>query len=168
MTLASIWAQDRNGVIGSGTGMLWKVPADLAFFKETTLGAPVIMGRASWEALGEALPGRDNIVITSDENYRAAGAIVVHSIPEALAQVEGQDAWITGGAQVYAQTIDLVDKLVVTNLDLSVGDGVKAPFIDPAEWKVDAAASDSRWRPQSGDARWKVTTYLRTRPRTAK
>lgn len=162
MTLSSIWAQDRNGVIGSGTGMLWRVPADQAFFKEQTMGQPIIMGRASWEALGGALPGRENIIITSKMGYVAPGATVVSSLAQALAHVEGEDAWITGGAQVYAQTINLVDRLVVSQLDLEVGPGVKAPPIDPKLWRLDPAQSDSQWRPQSGDARWRIEVYVRS------
>ncbi len=82
--VSSIWAQDRTGVLGSGSDMLWHVPDDSAFFKRTTMGAPVIMGRASWEALGRALPGRTNIVITRNPSYPAPGAVVVHSLDEAL------------------------------------------------------------------------------------
>jgi Dihydrofolate reductase len=158
MTLAAIWAQDRFRVIGSGTGMLWRVPADLAFFKKTTLGASLIMGRSSWEALGTALPGRKNIVITRTAGYVAPGALVVSSIPEAL-EVAGQNVWIAGGAQIYAQTIGLVEKLVISELDFVAGDGVKAPKVDPEIWQLDEENSDHTWRPKSGDARWRVRIY---------
>lgn len=170
--LASIWAQDRNGVIGSGTGMLWRVPADLAFFKRTTEGAPVVMGRSSWEALGGALPGRDNIVITRQEGYRAPGATVVDSLEEALSiaresagRMGSDTVWITGGARVYADTIDLVDRLVVTQLDLEIAPGqekvVHAPTIDPGRWELNVEESDPAWHPRSGDAQWKVQVFDR-------
>lgn len=175
--LASIWAQDRRGVLGSGTGMLWHVPADFAHFKATTMGCPIIMGRASWESLGAALPGRDNIVITHRPDYLAAGAHVVHSLVDAvdlgkrLARGHGAPVvWITGGAHVYAEAMSLVDQLVITHLDLDVADAgyagpvVAAPRIDPEVWTLEQALSDTEWRPVSGDARWRIATYVRDAP----
>ncbi|MFZ1381977.1 MAG: dihydrofolate reductase [Scrofimicrobium sp.] len=169
---ASIWAQDRNGVIGDGAGMLWHVPADFKHFKESTIGCPIIMGRASFEALGDPLPGRANVVITRSPDYRADGALVAHSIEEALELADrcavesgARTVWITGGGSIYHETMALVDELVLTNLDLSIpGDGLKlvmAPTIDPEIWQIDWDRTDEDWRPRSGDARWKVTTYVR-------
>lgn len=172
--LASIWAQDRTRVLGTGSGMLWHVPADFAHFRSETLGCPVVMGRASWEALGGALPQRPNIVITSNPDYDAPGALVVTSLEAAvelgrsLATDGGvRTVWITGGGRVYAEAMDLVDELVVTSLDLDAvasgcqGQVVRAPEIDPAVWVVDPARTDLDWRPVSGDARWRVTTWVR-------
>ena len=162
----SMWAQDRSGVLGSGTDMLWHVPGDSAFFKTRTMGCPVIMGRVSWEALGMALPGRTNIVITRNSYYEAPGAHVVHSLGEALdvaTYPSAHTVWIVGGSHVYAEAMDLVDELVVTDLDLDVTSGplVYAPRIDPAEWVRDPSRSDADWRPCSGDAAWRVTTWVR-------
>lgn len=174
IVVSSIWAQDRSGVLGSGTGMLWHVPADFAHFKSATLGCPVVMGRASWEALGQALEGRTNIVITRNRSYQAPGATVVHSLGEAMEVATHSPfdcprptVWITGGSHVYAEAMDLVDELVVTDLDLDVleshgeAEVVRAPRIDPAEWVADPARSDTGWRPRSGDAAWRVTTWVR-------
>lgn len=179
LVVASIWAQDRHGVLGTGSDMCWHVPADFAHFKAATLGAPVLMGRASWEALGGALPGRTNIVITRSRTYEAAGARVVHSLGEAL-EVATWDAvergathvWVTGGGQVYAEAMEVVDELVVTDLDLDVEElrvsrglppveYVHAPAIDPMCWVADPERSDADWRPVSGDARWRITTWVR-------
>lgn len=171
LRLASIWAQDKNGVLGSGTDMLWHVPADFAHFKSTTMGCPVIMGRASWEALGRALPGRLNVVLTRRSNYNAPGAVLAHSMADALetaekwAQDHGSDTiWITGGGKVYADTMDVVDELVISYLDLAVPgrEGlVHAPTIDENIWIADLERSDSDWRETSGDARWKIRTFIR-------
>lgn len=176
MKIASIWAQDRHGVLGTGTGMCWHVPADFKHFKDTTMGAPIIMGRSSWEALGGALPGRLNIVMTRSREYEATGGMVVHSLGEALEVATQQAAadnvdivWIVGGGAVYAEAMEIVDELVVSHLDLDVSPCaeagekplVYAPEIDPAVWKVDPERSDSTWRPVSGDAQWKVITYIR-------
>jgi len=174
--LASIWAQDRRGVLGSGTSMLWRVPADFAHFRATTTGCPILMGRASWEALGGALPGRVNIVITRTPGYRASGAIVVGSLEAAIDEgaraarsTGASTVWVTGGGRIYAAAMDLADELVVTDLDLDVvaagytGDVVLAPPISDEVWTSDAARSDppGMWRPVSGDARWRVSTYVR-------
>ena len=177
--VSSIWAQDRTGVLGSGYDMLWHVPDDSAFFKRTTMGAPIIMGRTSWEAMGGALPGRTNIVITRNPSYPAPGAVVVHSLDEALTVAiralppaeapasHRPTVWIAGGSCVYTEAMDRVDELVVTELDLDViaspyaGPLVKAPHIDPAQWVADPTRSDTDWRPRSGDSRWRVTTWVR-------
>ncbi|MGM0384883.1 MAG: dihydrofolate reductase [Actinomycetota bacterium] len=164
-----IWAQDRHGTIGAGTDMLWHVPADFAFFKATTSGHPVVMGRATWESLDGALPGRRNIVLTRDRSFSADGADVVHSLEDAIAlgeDAEGGDlVWITGGAQVYAEALGLADLLVVSELDLDVTTGrdnvASAPPVLDHEWELDGTASDDDWRPVSGDARWRVWVYRR-------
>lgn len=172
--LASIWAQDRNRVLGTGTGMLWHVPADFAHFKAATVGCPVIMGRRSWASLDGPLTGRHNIVLTSSTTFRAEGAEVVHSLDEALSRglvLARQDGaptvWITGGARVYAEAMEHVQELVVTDLDLDVGASgdpgtlIHAPEIPESLWVADPSRTDADWRPVSGDARWRVTTYVR-------
>lgn len=173
--LASIWAQDQRGVLGTGTGMLWNVPADFAHFRRETRGCPVIMGRASWEALGGALPERTNIVITTRHDYVAEGAHVVTSLEESVdlgmrvaEETGAPTVWITGGARVYSDAMDMVQELVVTYLDLDAvaargrsGRVVHAPQIDPLVWRPDPELTDADWRPVSGDARWRVTTWIR-------
>lgn len=198
MMRASIWGQDIHGVIGDGAAMLWRVPADFAFFKEQTTGCPIIMGRSSFEALGRPLPNRANIVLTRDVRYSSPGIVVVHSLDEAFAVAEAaaeemgaSTVWVTGGGHVYAETMDMVDRLVVTYLDIaasapaatdsitSVGtvtttdldspaadNLVFAPVIDPQKWAVVTSESDEDWREHSGDARWMVRVYDRREPRS--
>ena len=138
------------------------------------MGCPIIMGRRSWEALGRALPGRTNIVITRTPGYEAVGALVVSSVEEALeiareetARTDAPYIWITGGAQLYAQTLPLLDEAVVTDLELDVAASapegatfVYAPPLDPALWRRDESRSDAEWRERSGDARWRVSTWV--------
>ena len=138
------------------------------------MGCPIIMGRRSWEALGRALPGRTNIVITRRPDYEAEGALVVSSVDEALeiareetARTDAPYIWITGGAQLYTQTLPLLDEAVVTDLELDVAASalvgttfVYAPPLDPALWHRDEERSDGEWRKRSGDARWKVSTWV--------
>ncbi|HZK06294.1 MAG TPA: dihydrofolate reductase [Actinomycetaceae bacterium] len=166
-----IWAQDRHGTIGDGVRLLWRVPADFRYFKETTIGHPIIMGRASWEAIGgTALPGRRNIVMTRRRGYEAEGAAVVGSLEEALEMAArspgGELVWITGGGSVYAEALGRASVLHVSEIDVDVTTGhedgrVTAPRIDAAEWERDESRSDSGWRPLSGDARWRVDVWRR-------
>ena len=167
-----IWAQDRNGILGAGGNMLWHVPADFKRFKATTMSHPIVMGRKSWQSIGSRpLPGRTNIVITSNPSFEAGGAIVCPSLQAALHKARqcpgGEQIWITGGGQVYTAALDLAEELVVTKLDLDVSDkiaqwpaAVYAPRIGP-EFVLDQSRSDSSWREASGDARWKVEIYRR-------
>lgn len=176
--LASIWAQTADGLLGSGTEMLWRVPADFAHFKAATMNCPIIMGRSSWDALGRPLPGRTSIVITRNPDLKLDGALVAHSLDEALrlgqedARERGSErVWITGGAQIYTQSMPLVDELVVSFLELDESciekiktseNRVFAPEISPDEWGRDSLRSDGAWRPASGDAlRWKVEVFRR-------
>lgn len=145
-----IWAQARGGVIGYEGGMPWHVPADLAHFKELTMGGTVIMGRKTWDALDprfRPLPGRRNIVVTRDPSWSAEGAEVVHEIPE--------DGWIIGGAELFAATIDRADGLEVTELDIDVPGDTWAPPIG-ASW----VAEPTEWRESNG-VRYRFLSYGR-------
>jgi dihydrofolate reductase len=119
----------RNGVIGRDGGMPWRLPEDLAHFKRTTLNHPVIMGRRTWESLPpkvRPLPGRRNLVLSTDPQWSAAGAQRQASLQQALQACSGDDeVWVIGGAQVYAQALPLADGLVVTEIDADIdGDTV--------------------------------------------
>ena len=104
MKLKLILARSRNGVIGLNNSMPWHLPEDLAHFKRTTMGAPVIMGRKTWESIGRPLPGRTSIVVTRQSGWHAKGAKVAHSLEEACAQCQSEPtAWVIGGAQLYRQ-----------------------------------------------------------------
>ncbi|WP_438947132.1 dihydrofolate reductase [Varibaculum vaginae] len=166
MKIGMIWAQAAHRVIGDGQKMLWHVPADFKHFKATTMGSPIIMGRRSFEALGkQPLPGRLNIVLTSQEGYQAEGAQIASSLSQAtqLAATSGAEiCWITGGARLYEEGMRIADELAVTYLDLDVGDHPEyahAPQISPQLWQVNEERSDSEFRPISGDCRWKLVYY---------
>ena len=146
-TIGAIWAQTADGVIGRAGTMPWSLPEDLAFFRRTTTGHPVVMGRRTWESFPEQfrpLPGRTNIVITSaPERVHAAAATVLTaaSYPEAIAlarRAPGADRiWVIGGGAVYQQALadphDPVTEALVTVLDLDVEDGdTRAPVLDAA------------------------------------
>jgi dihydrofolate reductase len=153
MKLGMIWAQARelNGtrfVVGANGGMPWHVPEDLAHFKKTTLGAPVIMGRATWDSLPprfRPLPGRLNVVLTRQSDFvQISGMSPASSLDSALSICEhsgAQRVWVIGGAQVYAQAMPLADELVVTQLDTEVDGDAFAPPIDDAVWKLVSSES---------------------------
>jgi dihydrofolate reductase len=116
--LILVAAVARNGVIGKNGGIPWQLPADLQHFKRLTLGHPILMGRRTWESLGRPLPGRRNIVITRQQNWRAEGAEHAESLPAALQRVAGDElAFVIGGAQLYAQALPLADGLELTEID---------------------------------------------------
>ena len=136
--LGIIYARARNGVIGKDNAMPWHLPEDLAHFKATTLGAPVIMGRKTWDALPpkfRPLPGRRNIVITRDPEWRAEGAERAGSLEEAIAlSGDVERAWIIGGAQIYRLAVPHADLAVVTEIDAEFEGDAYAPELG-AEWR---------------------------------
>ncbi|MBL3686555.1 dihydrofolate reductase [Leucobacter zeae] len=136
-----IWAEAIGGAIGRDGDMPWHLPEDLAHFKRVTIGAPVIMGRRTWDSLPgrfRPLPGRANLVVSRDPAYDAPGAAVVASLEEAVERAGAADAraWVMGGGQLYRAGMPLADELVVTRIDLEVPDAdTFAPGIGP-EWTL--------------------------------
>ena len=142
MRLGMIWAEARGGAIGRDGEMPWHLPEDLAHFKAATLGAPVVMGRRTWESLPERfrpLPGRENVVVTRDASYGAGGAEITGSLREALEGLEDRGAgtaWIMGGGQLYRAAMPIADELLVTRIELDVdGADTFAPEVGP-EWTL--------------------------------
>jgi dihydrofolate reductase len=144
MGLNLIFARARNGVIGRNNTLPWHLPEDLAHFKKTTLGQPVIMGRKTWESLPpqfRPLPGRTNIVITRQMNWQAEGAHVAHSVSDALALCSpAEEVWVIGGAEVYNQSMPLATRAVVTELDADYEGDAFAPAFDNS-WQETARES---------------------------
>lgn len=141
MTLNLIFARARNGVIGKDNTLPWHLPEDLAHFKQTTLGQPVVMGRKTWESLPpkfRPLPGRTNIVVTRQTDWQAEGAVVAHSIEEAVQQCSADaHVWVIGGAEVYAQAMPLAKCAVVTEIDADFEGDAFAPSFDDS-WQETA------------------------------
>jgi dihydrofolate reductase len=136
-----IYARAANGVIGKGGTMPWHLPEDLAHFKKLTSGCPVIMGRKTWDSLPprfRPLPGRTNIVITRDGNWKAEGAQRAAGLDEAL-QMAGAvpDIWVIGGAQIYAQAEALAGRAEVTEIAQDFDGDAFAPTLGP-DWIEDA------------------------------
>ena len=120
--ISLIVAYDRNGVMGNGPDIPWHLPADFAYFKETTMGAPIIMGRKTFESIGRPLPGRTNIVLTRDTEYSAERVEIVDSMEKGIelaGQEDSDEIFIIGGSQIYKQALqsNAVDRIYVTHVD---------------------------------------------------
>jgi dihydrofolate reductase len=137
-TLTLIVARARNGVIGRDNQLPWHLPEDLAFFKRTTMGAPIIMGRKTHESIGRPLPGRRNIVVTRDASRRFDGCETVTSMREALALAESEgapEAFLIGGTELYKEGISFAEKLIVTEIAADFDGDATFPAPDPAYWQ---------------------------------
>ena len=138
MALNLIFARARNGVIGLNNALPWHLPEDLAHFKLTTMGQPVVMGRKTWDSLPakfRPLPGRTNIVVTRQPNWHAQGALVAHSIEEAMQHCpHDAQVWVIGGAEVYTQALPLASRAVITEIDAEFEGDAYAPSFN-ANWQ---------------------------------
>jgi dihydrofolate reductase len=110
-------AMGRNRAIGLRGELPWHLPRELRHFKETTMGKPIVMGRRTWQSIGRPLPGRQNLVVTRDASFRAAGCEVADSLAAALVLARGEEVMIIGGGQLYGQTLAHADRMVLTLVD---------------------------------------------------
>lgn len=126
--ISLVAAMANNRVIGKDNQMPWHLPADLKHFKSVTMAKPIVMGRNTYESIGRPLPGRQNVVISRNPNYRADGCDVVHSIEQAMTLLSNSDEiMIIGGGLLYSQVIGLADKLYLTFIDLDVDGDTQFP-----------------------------------------
>ncbi|MFM6852065.1 MAG: dihydrofolate reductase [Terrabacter sp.] len=129
-----IAAVGRNGVIGDGQTMPWHLPEDLRFFKRTTMGHPMVMGRRTFDSMG-VLPGRRSIVVTRGHDWSHDGVEVAHSLEEALDLVRDEPlVFVVGGGEVYRLAMPYAARLVITEVDQSPDGSVTFPEIDPEAW----------------------------------
>jgi dihydrofolate reductase len=155
-----IVARARNGVIGRDGKLPWRLPEDLAFFKRTTMGQPIVMGRRTWESIGRPLPGRRSIVVSQQAGFVAAGAEVVPSLDEALRLCAGsEEMFVIGGAQLYAEALPSADRLIVTEIDADFEGDTHWPAPDAAQWREAAREH----LPPAGERHFALdfVTYLR-------
>ena len=159
MTISTIVATAKNNVIGKDNDIPWYLPTDLKYFKKQTLNRHIIMGRNSFESIGKPLPKRTNIVVTRNPFYVATGCIVVHSIAEGLkiAEQNGEtEAFIIGGGKIYEQSVDLWDKLYLTEVDLEVEGDVYFPEIDFSKWEEISCEAHKKNEKDTADFTFKV------------
>jgi dihydrofolate reductase len=158
-SLGLIWAQSSSGVIGRGGGIPWRLPEDLARFKDITMGHDVVMGRLTWESLParvRPLPGRRNVVLTRQADFMADGADIVTTLDEALT---GDQTWVIGGGQVYALALPRATRCEVTEVDVDLvrddADAV-APVLDES-W----SGTTGDWLISGGGLRYRYHSYRR-------
>lgn len=136
MRVSLIVAVAANGVIGRDNRLPWRLPADLKRFKTLTMGHPIIMGRKTHESLGRPLPGRTNIVVTTQPNYEAPGCQVAHSLEQALAFCQSDDeVFVIGGASLYQQALERADKIYLTEIHQEFEGDVRFPQLDRTTWQ---------------------------------
>ena len=158
--ISIIVAIAQNGTIGDKNALLWHIKEDMRFFRTTTSGHPVIMGRKTFESLGsKPLPKRKNIVITrSDVEFE--GAFVAHSLEEAIAMADDDaEVFIMGGAQIYAQALDIADRMYITRVERDYEGDTSFPEVDYSKWKL--VAEERYERGEDYDSPFSFQTYDR-------
>jgi len=136
MRLSLIVAMAKNRVIGVDNQLPWHLPADLKHFRTLTMGHPIIMGRKTFDSIGRVLPGRRNIVVTRNRNYRFDAVEIVHSLDEALEICRDEnEAFVIGGAHLYEDAMHRVSRIYVTEVHAEVKGDVFFPAIDPSRWQ---------------------------------
>lgn len=134
--LSLIVAMARNRVIGRDNAMPWHLPSELAKFKRITLGHHIVMGRKTFEAIGRLLPGRTSVIVTREPTYAVPGAIVVHSLAEALAAcAEDTEAFVIGGAQLFAEALPIAARIYLTTIDADIEGDVRMPAFDRSTFR---------------------------------
>ena len=156
MKLSLIVAAANNNVIGRNNELPWHLPQDLKYFKSVTLGKPVIMGRKTFESIGKPLPGRTNIVVTRQNEWKVAGVLVAQSLQNALEiadqfRVEqhqlSDEVMVIGGAEIYRHALPLADRVYLTRIEVDIPGDAHFPALPASEWKLvseiagDASAS---------------------------
>ncbi|SDC82165.1 dihydrofolate reductase [Geodermatophilus telluris] len=160
MPVRLIWAQAHDRVIGAGGTLPWHLPEDLRLFQRLTTGGTVVMGRRTWESLPDRarpLPGRRNVVLTTDPHWSAAGAERAGSVEEVLAATG--DCWVIGGAAVYAAFLPHADRLVVTDVDLAVDGDTRAPALGDG-WRRTARTPETGWATSRTGLAYAVSEYV--------
>jgi dihydrofolate reductase len=136
--LTIIVAIDAQRGIGIDNKLPWHLPEDLAHFKRLTSGHPIIMGRKTFDSIGRALPGRRNIVITRNADWRHEGVEAVSSLPAAIALVGDEPAAIIGGAQIFDESLPLADRMIVTEIQHTFECDTFFPELTPGAWRESA------------------------------
>lgn len=128
-------AMARNQGIGMNGEMPWHLPGELRHFKEVTMGKPIVMGRKTWESIGRALPGRQNIVVSRNPAFDAPGCDLARSLEEAIGMARGEEVMIIGGGELYRQALADADRMILTEVDCEPQADTWFPEWDKGEWE---------------------------------
>ncbi len=156
MSIKLIAAIGKNRELGRDNTLMWNLPGDMRFFRTTTSGSTVIMGRKTYESIGRPLPKRENIVISRNTELKIEGVRIVSSLDEAIAAANG-DAFVIGGASIYAATLPIADELILTEIDMTYPDAdVFFPEFDKEEYNRKEIANG-----EDGGVRYTHVSYVR-------
>ena len=137
--ISLIVAASTNNVIGASGDLPWRLSADLKRFKELTMGKPIVMGRKTYDSIGRPLPGRQNIVVTRQADYRPEGCTVVTSTEDALAAAgDAPEVMIIGGGHIYQAFMPMADRIYLTRVHAEIEGDTFLPGIDDAEWQEES------------------------------
>ena len=168
MILSLIAAMARNRVIGRDNDLPWRLPADFRRFKQLTMGHVLIVGRRTYESVGNPLPGRTFIVITRQLDYTPAGILVAHSLDEALAIARRQggpdEVFVGGGAGIYAEALPRAHRLYLTRLDQDFAGDTFFPPFDEARWRL--VSEEPHDAGDGADYPWRFQLYEQSQPAT--
>lgn len=137
MRISLIAAASENNVIGRDGGLPWSLPDDLRYFKEKTLGHPVITGRKNYASIGRPLPERTNIIVTRDAHFSAEGCRVVHSLEDAVEvakQEDPEEIFVMGGGEIYALALPMADRVYLTRVHAEIDGDTYFPELDSEQW----------------------------------
>ena len=161
-TISLVVAASTNNTIGVAGGLPWHLTDDLKRFKALTMGKPIVMGRKTFESIGRALPGRQNIVITTQQNYAAEGCDVVDSVEQALNQAAGaEEIMVIGGGEIYRLFMPQADRIYMTRVDVIVDGDTVFPDINLADW--DEISREHHAASEGNDHDFDIVTYARNR-----
>jgi dihydrofolate reductase len=160
MSISLIVAMARNRTIGINNTLPWRCPEDLKHFKALTMGHHMIMGRKTFDSIGKPLPGRTTVVVTRDKNLQIDGCLMAHSIQDAIKACAGDsEIFIVGGADIYAQSLQLANTLYVTEIQQDVEGDAHFPEFDKSEWREVSREVRSQETPQP--LQYHFVTYQR-------
>ena len=143
--LSLIVAMAKNRVIGANNRIPWHLPNELKLFKSLTMGHHIVMGRKTYESIGRLLPGRTTVIVTRQQDYTVEGAIVAHSVAEAIAACKDDaEVFVIGGADLFRETLPIADRLYLTTVDAEPEGDTFMPEFDADEWKETSAQAFGR------------------------
>ncbi|WP_338447932.1 dihydrofolate reductase [Niallia oryzisoli] len=134
--ISFIVAMDKNRVIGKDNKLPWHLPADLKFFKKVTMGHPIIMGRNTFESIGKPLPGRENIIVTRNKEYKQEGCTIIHSVKELLdlSSRKDEEVFVIGGSELFQATFSVADRLYITKIEEEFAGDTYFPEFNESNW----------------------------------
>lgn len=136
MSISFIFAMDRNRAIGVNNTLPWHLPGDLKFFKAVTMGHPILMGRKTYESIGRPLPGRRNMILTQNTEFRAEGCEVIHSVDEAVQEFKDQELFVIGGAEIFRLFAETVERMYITFIEHEFEADTHMSELDLSEWTL--------------------------------